>query len=329
VVCVASGPDACPATDRSALFDRWARSAIRRPGSTFAVWVAETGAGPKVAFTACIPERWGGGVLEAKAAFLREGRRRAGAGGAAFPEGCATNDDTAGSVVILDAGRRRPLAPEPEPRHVEVVCDRSDSMLGTACDVSALQAAFDAWLARSGGAAGSSFTIHGVDTTRDGASRLFHVAAPPVSAGERVARLVAARERLGASLDGAPTGSAIAEALSVAATELRGASGRRELLVLSDLRQVTPRVWNFEATAPEPSVFAAWFGSTGLAADLRGVEARACGLHHRRAPGARPFDAVLAKRVERAWSKAFEVAGATEARLQADCTFEGSPGGRS
>lgn len=329
VVCAAAGEAACPSVERAAAFDRWSKAAMRRPGSTFSVWTAASGQAASALFAACIPESWGKDVNAAKGKLLREGRHRAIGGGPSLPEGCVLPDATEGEVFVLGDGRRHGLRPAGAPLHVAVVCDRSNSMLGTACDAAALRGAYARWLERSGGAAGSTFTVEGAASSRDGVVRLFHVTASIGPAGERVAALVAARDRLDRSLAGAPNGSAIAEALSVAATDLQQAGGDRELLVLSDLRQVTRGSWNFEAAAPAPAIFTTWLRSRGLQPDLRGISVRVCGLHHRRAPGARPFDASLARKVVQAWSGALTAMGATEPRLEGDCPEEGAIGGKS
>jgi hypothetical protein len=319
VVCLAEGEGTCPSAERAAAFDRWAHEGMRRAGSTFTTWIGDGGVSPRAVFTACVPEGWGPGVMEAKAAFLREGRRRASVGGEPLPGGCAATTELVGNVEVLGEGRRWQPVTAAEPLHFAVVCDRSDSMLGLTCDEGTLQGAFDGWLARSGGAPGSSFEVFGIGTSRDGVERLAHVSAERVPAGERVALLMAARGRIAAGLDVAPPGSAVAEAVSVAAATLRSRTGGRELVILSDLRQVTPRVWNFEVAVPSPEVFARWLRATGLSSDLRGVEVRVCGLHHRRAPGAPPFDAALARRVEAAWKRAFDTMEARGTLLDGDC----------
>ena len=240
VVCAVEGEKSCASAERGTAFNRWARDGLRRPGSTFAVWVVDGAGSPRAAFTACVPEAWGPGVMEAKAAFLREGHRRASVGGEPLPGGCAATTELVGNVEVLGEGRRWRPVTAADPLHVAVVCDQSDSMLGLTCDEGTLQAAFDAWMAQSGGMPGSSFEVFGVGTSRDGVERLAHVLAEGVPAGERVALLLAARGRLDTGLDAAPTGSAVAEAVSVAAATLRSRTGGRDLVILSDLRQVTP-----------------------------------------------------------------------------------------
>ncbi len=325
VVCASAAEADCSPAERSAEFDRWAKLALRRPGSTFSVWMTRADGPPSSLFKACIPERWGNNVMAAKAAFLRAGRVRASEGGAELPAGCVLTEDAAGLVSLLSGGRRRVLEQAVEAHHLAVVCDRSDSMLGTSCDAGALEAAYDGWLDRSGGGPGSTFTVFGVGTSRDGAAALVRVTASTTNPGERAARLLAARQRLGAHLRGSPSGSAIAETLDVVADDLKARDGRKSMLLLSDLRQVTPGTWNFEAAAPEPAAFSAWLRAAGLLRGLRGVEVQACGLHHRRAPGARRFDAGLAHRVEQAWTGALQAAGAGGGAIAASCPVP--PGG--
>ncbi|MCM2332836.1 MAG: hypothetical protein NDI82_02700 [Anaeromyxobacteraceae bacterium] len=324
VVCTAADEASCPAAERSAEFDRWTKAALRRPGSTFSVWRV---GGPRGAvFVACVPERWGNNVMGAKAAFLKEGRARAGEGGAALPPGCTPSDEAAARAVVLSAAGRQVLEAPPEPHHAAVVCDRSDSMLGLSCDGKALEAAYDRWLERSGAATGSTFAVYGVGTGRDTASVLFRVAASSRTPGERLVALLEARARVAAGLGSAPAGSALVEALDVAAGDLKARQGTKSVLLLSDLRQVTPGTWNFEVAAPEPAAFAAWLRSSRLLPPLRGVELQACGLHHRRAPGAKHYDAALARRVEQAWAGALREAGAGGAAIGAICPADAGHG---
>ncbi len=320
VVCTAVDEASCPPAERSAEFDRWAKAALRRPGSTFSVWRA--GGSRGAAFVACVPERWGSNVMGAKAAFLKEGRARAGEGGAALPAGCVPSDEQATRVAVLSADGRRALEAPPEPHHAAILCDRSDSMLGLACDAKALEAAYDRWLERSGAVTGSTFDVYGVGTSRDSASVLFRVSASSRTPGERLIALLETRSRVDAGLGGAPTGSALVEALDVAAADLKARQGTKAVLLLTDLRQVTPGTWNFEVAAPEPAAFARWLRSSRLLPQLRGVELQACGLHHRRAPGAKHYDAALARRVEQAWAGALQEAGASGAALGTSCPAE-------
>ena len=206
-----------------------------------------------------------------------------------------------------------------------VVCDRSDSMLGVTCDAAALEATFDEWLERSGAAPGSSFASTGwglAGTEPSGCSRSSQEACL-LATGWRCCWPREGGSRLDST--GAPTGSAIAEAVSVAAATLRERDGERELVVLSDLRQVTPGTWNFEVSAPTPG------GVRRVAAGERAYCLTSVGSRSGRVgsttgahPGAPPFDATLARRVEAVWKRAFEAMGAAGARLDGDCAGDAS-----
>lgn len=54
------------------------------------------------------------------------------------------------------------------------------------------------------------------------------------------------------------SGSAILEGIFRATNRLNETDGDKVLIVYSDLRQVTPGVWNFERSIPEPEVFRGW-----------------------------------------------------------------------
>ena len=316
VVCAERG---CTASERTSAFDEWARSAMHRKGSTFALWEVASSVLPRLAFAACVPDHWGPQVVRAKAAFLRDARERAASGGDPLPAGCSPEGAAESPVLLIDDGHRRQLRPSPTPLQLAVVCDRSDSMLGVACDEAHLRGALDDWLIRSGGAPGSSLVLVGVGGSRDTAEILLRLVVPDVSAGERVAQVLAARSRLRFAFEHAPTNSAIAEAISVAGEELERRPGNHRLLVLSDLRQVTPGAWNFEEAAPPPQAFVHWLGDRQLLAHLAATSVEVCGFHHMRAPGARRFDARLADAVQGAWGAAFNRMGATAVDLRGDC----------
>lgn len=329
VVCDGAAPTACPASERVAAFDRWAHAVLRSPGSTFSIWAASPGGPPTLLSAACVPVRWGSNVTATKASFLRDGRTRAAEGGAPLPAGCSVTVDQVDRTTLISQGRVRTLAASSDPRHLAVVCDRSDSMLGSSCGAPALEAAYDRWVLDAGAIEGSSFTVYGVGASRDAAVVLRRMVATGQSPGERIALLLGARGLLGGGLQDAPTGSALAEALDVATSELSLVRGHRSILIFSDLRQVTPGTWNFEVAAPEAKEFTGWLRRAGLLSEVRGVEVQACGLHHRRAPGARRYDAPLARRVEHAWSDALQAMGATSAALGAGCPNTLMPGAGS
>ncbi len=296
---------ACSEALRSREFDHWAGQALRQAQSVFEVWTFGP-SGARLARRVCIPESWGANVMAAKAEFLLESRLRLllpvdGAGA----ESCIGKDGKRGAALVAGAAPFQ-LAEDSSARpvHVAVVCDRSNSTTGSPCDLAALEAYYREWVP-GGTTPGSTFTVYGVSTSRDGTGVLFTTESTRTSLGERTAALLSSEGGLGKSLEKAPAGSAIAEALHVALGDLQRHRGVLRLLVHSDLRQVTPGRWNFERTVPSPAVFLRWLEKQRLVGDLRGVELRLAGMHHRRAPGAAPFDAKLAEQVAVVWREAF------------------------
>jgi hypothetical protein len=338
VVCVSADDGRTSACDSTALareFDRWLTEAVYEPGSTFTVWVngldRQSG---HVRFVACVPRMWGAHVMEAKAAFVRTARERVAALAAGttpdsvFPEGCAAPSNAAlgrHTVQILsanhDAVSSDTVTGIAEQRHTAVVCDRSDSGLGITCNLPDLIQAYDAWFGSSGGGTGSTFTVYKVGTSRDTVQRIFSVTLPNGSPGGQAAYLIGARRELaGVLTDPLEKGaSAVAETVHLAASELQRQIGAHRLVVLSDLRQFTPHTWNFERKVPSSREFVAWLDEHGLKANLKEVPVVVCGLHNQRAPGARPFDATLANRVQEAWEGAFHAMGAAQIQMFAAC----------
>ena len=336
IVCADSpvaGATACSVDERLAAFDEWASAALDLPGSTFSVYVGgQRRDDHRVFFTACVPARWGAGVMEAKAQWVREARRRVAADAddhqeASFPEGCVAPRATDVEVVAATSvpaaiAQAADLDPSAGGHHVAIVCDRSTSTVGIVCTPSALVAELDTWVAAGGGATGDRFVVFMAGRSRDTTALQFEVRAPRgLDAGARVAYLVGARRELERLSEAPPSaGSALAEALNVATSELSGLPGQRAIRVLSDGRQVTPAELNFERTVPKPHTFVVWLEANALRTDLRGVDVTLCGLHNLRAPDTgRPFDAHLDRGVRSAWSAAFEAMGAAHFTIQTTC----------
>lgn len=333
----AAGSEGCGALERRREFDSWADEAIRRAFSTFTLWIAGSDRHSyRAVFVACVPASWGAGVMEAKAAFVRAARQQVATAGTpqtplvVLPDGCVPAAASAAGAhrlrVMRDADGSSAVwqsiaAFSPERLNTAVVCDRSDSGLGVTCTAAELLRSYERWIAAGRGASGGTFTVYLVGTSRDTVRRVFAVSVPDLPLGEKAAFLLGAREELGRALatDAVHNASAIAEAVHVAASELRDASGRRELELLSDLRQFTAGQWNFERSVPEVPAFARWLQRQGLLADLHGVPVRVCGLHHRRAPSAGPFDARLATKVRQIWEATFQAMGVSELHLVQTC----------
>jgi hypothetical protein len=202
-----------------------------------------------------------------------------------------------------------------------IVCDVSDSTLGLACAPADLLGAFDLWLADGLATPGASLTVYVVGSSRDTARRVLTLTVPEQSVGARVAGVLGVRRALPTLLPERPepNTSAIAEALSVALSELRERRGRYRLVVLSDLRQVTPGRWNFERDVPPTSKFVPWLKTELFLADLQGVPVLACGLHPHRGPSAGPASATLLTQLRATWEGTFRALGAPDVRLLTTC----------
>jgi hypothetical protein len=151
---------------------------------------------------------------------------------------------------------------------------------------------------------------------------VYHLTVPDLSLGERVAFVLGGRQELSQLLTGPPEQytSTIAEAISATVSRLRERRGRYQLFVLSDLLQITPGVWNFEQTLPQPQDFLAWLKKSGVGADLRDIPVLACGVHTGQSAGGQsPYSAASAARLRDLWEKAFQALGAPEVKLFSSC----------
>jgi hypothetical protein len=206
-------------------------------------------------------------------------------------------------------------------QHFSVVCDRSDSTLGTSCSPEALRVVFNSWITRGGLVIGSTFTVWVPGRTRDSTARVISLTTPDAPLGARAAAVLGAEQELdGAIVSAVKASSAIAEAISVAGEHLKAKLGQRQLIILSDMRQHTPGQWNFERIAPESAAFVAWLMREKLLPNLGGVALAICGAHHQRGPNAGPFDGRLAEKITGVWSAAFKAMGMRASISWTDCT---------
>ncbi|MDO9016927.1 MAG: hypothetical protein Q8S73_20320 [Deltaproteobacteria bacterium] len=218
-------------------------------------------------------------------------------------------------------------APSQPPARPQVnwlaVCDGSDSGTGQGCTPASLATVAGRWVRAAAGRPGSTFTVMGVGTTRDGAAVLFQRRVP----NGWGANAVAARQGFVRDLErdlGAMTitasGSALVEALQVAARRLAESPGAHRLVVMSDLRQVTRGVWNFERELPRAPSFQAWIDEQHLRATLpMGSVLFVCGVHSLRGPARRAQSARMDERRRALWGDVFARMGVGPVDLHAAC----------
>ena len=333
IVC---SPDNCPADKRGQALERWQTRVTHLPGSTFTVWLSGTDrlAGRPVV-VACVPETWGANVRQQKARFWQQVGQAVQAEIAPeshavrFPPDCRTPASFVGdhSVEILAGDKTNPgkitLPAGTQPFNVGVVCDRSDSGRGHGCQSESVGLIYDHWLRQGGLTLGSTFLAYTVGRSRSSASLLLTTTALGQSPGQVATALMGARAELERAL-ATPVekaGSAIAQAVDVVSRRLKEAPGTYLLVVLSDLRQLTPKRHDFEKRIPAPKNFLRWLRYHRLLPDLTNVRVVACGLHHgsRPRPKSPAFKASHASRIEQVWQEVFSTAGSPSVVLLSSC----------
>lgn len=240
--------------------------------------------------------------------------------------------------LVGGAGWRlsRPAGEAPrsrEPIGWIAVCDGSDSGTGQGCTADALSSLAVRWARTAGSRARSSFIVLGVGASRDGATVLFQRSVPGSWGPNALAahnRFVDELQRDLHALTIRTTGSALVEALHVAAQRLREHAGPRQLVVLSDLRQVTPGTWNFERRVPRTLDFQAWVDQQHLRASMpEGTALFVCGVHSLRGETRHAQSARMDERRRALWADVFARMGAPGVELHASCdeaTIAGIPG---
>jgi hypothetical protein len=334
VVCASETSSSCEVPQLIPTFDEWARGAVSN-GGTFSVWRAGIDRNATARqFRTCVPDRWRGAVMAAKAEYVVAARAalRASLGDAApVIHGSPDCPDIGGTHRIglvggtAGATIRVWLHSESDDRttslHVAVICDRSSSTEAIACNRGLLQVAFDHWAGETVAPPSASFSVYLPGTSRDTTRLVYSAHVPRGSPGRRLAYLAGARRELQQLLPKEldSNASALVEAIHVAASELRERTGRYRLVIASDGRQVSPGVWNFERAVPVPATFIAWLRRTRMLADLREFDVIACGFHHRRGFGEVGNDPLLAVKLHDVWKGSLAAMQAPTARLNASC----------
>ncbi|HVE70634.1 MAG TPA: hypothetical protein VNI54_04635 [Thermoanaerobaculia bacterium] len=324
-------PDLQRTADAAPQLETWMRDSLTAAGSTFRVCAPNADAeGARCTAPIIVPVRWGPHVLRAKAAFRADSMRML--------------QDAAGSLVRWQSARSVEFPPDTVlsadrttvpvdlarwatgtslARHVILLCDRSPS-IGTAdaCSMASLLALYDRWLGRAA-PEGSSLTILRIGRDLPTTAELFSVQTPAGSAAARLLALLDARARVAAlPLErDRDAGSAIVEAMYIAADRLRTRTGEKEIVLLSDGRQLSA-LGDFDTTIPNPEPFIAAIRNAGLAPDLRHVEFGLCGFHFGGLrEGAPQRAAARADQARRsAWTAAGAAFGPTRVHVATRCS---------
>jgi hypothetical protein len=208
--------------------------------------------------------------------------------------------------------------------HVALLCDRSTSGAEAACPAGTVVEIGRLW-ADAAQTRGGRFEIwvfgRGIEPTRLGVEDYPRRFKPPVSESKRAWR-AEFEARLAARAAELPThgGSAIAEGVWRVARRLNEAGPGRKILVLAtDLRQVTPGVWNFERHVPRPLDFVRWLDVQGLGVALpEKIELLVCGFHSESPSATSRASAANYNRTRALWQQVFASWGAG-AQIREDC----------
>ena len=312
--------------------EAWRKDAVRDPGAVCTVAVAGENRmeiGP--AYVASVPAVWvGGDVMRSKAAWATGERARfraAAASGfrARVPVAASPSLDANERVVVIppvDSRGQRWRVEATTKLHEAVVCDASSSVESD-CRPETLVMIFDRWLGDAP-APGSTFEVFRVGTSINTVRSIFRVQVPLLAASERLLFLFGARNELpalaGALTADGESGSAIAEAITVATAALREKDGRRRLTVASDLQQVTPGAHDFARLGvPENAAFVSWLRASALLPDCRGVTVSVCGFSPRAEQGTIALTPRAYASLRGSWSHAFEEMGAKEVTMFSSC----------
>lgn len=210
-----------------------------------------------------------------------------------------------------------------------VLCDRSDSSVELACSPSRVAAAFDAWALKAMESRAGQFDVmiigsgvHDVELAlSEPAPRSFQ---PPLSQSRRRWLRTARQRVLETALPAKRNASAILEGIYAASFRLSGLAGHKELVIMTDLRQVSGR-WNFERRVPEDPT--EWLGALPGKPELHGVRISVCGFHTASVGGSKTTVPQLMQ-LRRLWSETFKHWGIPDVPILEECDFGQEAGGR-
>jgi hypothetical protein len=327
---------ACVQGEALPAFDQWIAKAISLPGSSFSLWIAG-GNRQKIRkiFATCVPHRFGAGVQAAKAAFIRTTRSHleAAKDDNALPqETCQSSQRNGHETVKLLVSTRfhfdtsritnTPLdiVAMNAPLQFAVVCDRSSSTVDVACTPNHLLRAYRKWI-EVFRITGSGFRVYQISNSRETTSRIWDVTIISGSPGEKIAYLLAAEKELEDLLKNTrfTNASAIAEGIDYAASDSLQYPGTHQLLILSDLRQLSGVNFEIPNRIPNPEEFISWLNRQVLLLNLAKFSITACGVHENRGANSSPFPAAAAQRLRDCWEQAFQQRGGKNVRIFSTC----------
>jgi len=304
----------------------WLDAAIDRPGSSLTLCAGGAGRRGKCAAPIIIPV-WRVHVLRAKASFRRDLPNLIEATLRAKTTWRPPGDDLGdGATVALLSGTETPpcwwersKAATRSPIHEIVLCDVSSSAGTAVCDITGLQAEYDRFLLEGGMAPESSFAImrigHDLASTRE----LYRFVTP--TTGRALCALAVlnahhAIERV--ALPDPSAGSAILEAVYIAAGAMHDLRGDFLLVLRTDLQQVTLGQWNFERDVPKAAPFIDELRRDRLLPPLNRVRVEICGTHFR-GPGGRALNAQADAALKTTWDEMLLASGAASVHFSARC----------
>ena len=305
----------------------WLDAAIDRPGSSLTLCAGGADRRGKCAAPIVIPA-WRVHVLRAKASFRRDLPNLIEATLRAKTTWRPPSDDLGdGATVALLTGTETPpswwersKAATRSPIHEIVLCDVSSSAGTAVCDITGLQAEYDRFLFEGGMSPESSFAImrigHDLASTRE----LYRFVTPTTGRALCALAVLCARhaiERI--ALADPSAGSAILEAVYVAAGAMHDLRGDLLLVLRSDLQQVTLGQWNFERDVPKAAApFIDELRRNHLLPSLNRVRVEICGTHFR-GPGGRALSAQADAALKTTWDEMLLAAGAASVHFSARC----------
>lgn len=327
-IVIVSSPDRV--TDATPFVEAWMRAHISTPGSSIYVCAPGRCLAPIV-----VPSRWGANVLRAKATFA-EGTVRALTDAPQHPDRWQPSETfsfPAGAVMraapeaALPIDVRRWDERHPAPFHLVLICDRSRSVgAADGCTQTSLVALYNNYWLERASVAGSSLTVLRIGTDLATTAEVFTIRTPEGPTPLRLLALLDARTSLAeVALDDPEAGSAILETFYLAGDRLRLRTGVKEIILLTDCRQVSSLADFDRTTIPRPHTFIAAAHAAGLAPELGQMRVTFCGANfHGVGPDtlrdAMPMTDANAERARRAaWEAAVRAFGAGEVRFVTRC----------
>lgn len=203
--------------------------------------------------------------------------------------------------------------------NLSICVDMSSSTKGNPFDSTIIFDIYRSWLKTAYLRQNSSISFYLVGNTYNDCSNIFNIKTnSSISMGENYIYLASQENKLLKSLNipvDNSRASAVLEAVYLANEQLQEQKGNKYIYILSDGRQISPGIWNFEQLIPTQTSFLNW-QKTNYLLNLNNINVVMTGFHNKKSNDyGSSFQGTDSKKIKSLWDAVFSNAGAKNIKL--------------